>query len=160
MLTVFNPADWYWQADDKRLFSSAMGGLVTQDAAAFTEWMQAGRMPTVWPRDEAGAQTDASLQAVLAPYGLAMNGKPALAPLTFMQFLALFTSDEQTAIVSSSDPQIRLFCLMAAGASGVDLSDPRTVSGTRLLETLKLIGTGRAAQVLAGQNPSAAQATA
>lgn len=73
----------------------------------------------------------------------------------FLSFLSLFTQAEQAAIVSSADAQVRLFCLMAAGASFVDLTDPRVVTGTNQLETLGLIGKGRAAQVLAGQVPSA-----
>lgn len=75
-------------------------------------------------------------------------------PLSFLAFMALFTDVEQAAIVSSSDIQIRLFCLMAAGASFVDLGDPRVVAGTRQLETLGLIGSGRAVQVLGAHAPS------
>lgn len=74
----------------------------------------------------------------------------AITRLDFLSFIALFSSSEQAAIVNSTDPRIRLFCLMAAGAQFVDLTDPRVVSGAELLETLKLIGAGRAAQVLAG----------
>lgn len=73
--------------------------------------------------------------------------------VNFLGFLALFTATEQAAIVNSTDPRIKLFCLMAAGASIVDLADLRTVAGTQELETLGLIGKGRAKQVLAGQAP-------
>lgn len=98
--------------------------------------------------------------------GMTWDGKsfgPAPAPvqapvapdttLSFMAFIGLFTTSEQSAIISSDDPQIKLFCLMAAGASIVDLADLRTVAGTQELETLGLIGKGRAKQVLAGQAP-------
>lgn len=80
---------------------------------------------------------------------------PAAPPSTrrdFLGFLALFSAAEQAAVVNSTDPRIRLFCLMAAGASYVDLADPRVVSGTQLLENLGLIGLGRADQVLSGQS--------
>jgi hypothetical protein len=156
---IFNPRNWFWLADDGRLFSSSAGIKINKTDASFVSFKNSGINPTPWPRDDSGAQTDAALNDVLAPYGLTMDGKPALAPLTFLAFLGLFTSDEQTAIVSSDDPQIRLFCLMAAGASGVDLSDPRTVAGTNQLETLKLIGKGRAKQVLAAQAPPDAPTT-
>lgn len=81
---------------------------------------------------------------------------PPPAPNTqvnFLGFLALFTMTEQAAIVGSTDPRIKLFCLMAAGAQYVDLTDPRVVAGTKLLESQNLIGSGRAAEVLAGQAP-------
>ncbi|WP_407146224.1 DUF4376 domain-containing protein [Bradyrhizobium sp. ORS 86] len=66
----YNPADWYWQADDGRIFSSARVELVATDDTELAAWKAAGNGPTVWPRDNAGAQTTASLQAVLSPYGL------------------------------------------------------------------------------------------
>ncbi|MCJ2085493.1 hypothetical protein MKK88_05725 [Methylobacterium sp. E-005] len=71
--------------------------------------------------------------------------------LDFLTFMTLFTTAEQTAIVNSADPRVRLFSLMAAGAQYVDLTDPRVVSGTQLLESLGLVVKGRATQVLAGQ---------
>lgn len=145
---VFSPANWYWRKDDGSTWSSGLGRLLKKSDPDPENW-------TVWPRDEAGDQTNDALAAVLAPYGLTMDGKPPATLLPFLSFLALFTPDEQAAIVSSDEPKIRLFCLMAAGASGVDLSDPRTVAGTKQLETLKLISKGRAAQVLAGQAPDA-----
>jgi hypothetical protein len=89
----------------------------------------------------------------------APSAPPQAAPTTqhdFLGFLNLFTEAEQAAIVSSDNGQIRLFCLMAAGANFVDLVDPRTVAGTNELEKLGLIGKGRAAQVLVGQAVSAA----
>lgn len=69
----------------------------------------------------------------------------------FLSFLSLFTPVEQAAIVSSDNVQIKLFCLMATGASFVDLTDPHVVNGTNALENLGLIAKGRAAQVLSGQ---------
>lgn len=65
----YDPRDWYWRAEDGRLFSSSHGALIEQSDAAFTAWAKLGD-PTTWPRDETGAQTTAALQAVLAPYGL------------------------------------------------------------------------------------------
>ncbi len=40
-----------------------------------------------------------------------------LQPVTFLQFMALFTPTEQAAIVGSTDPQVKLFTLMASGAA-------------------------------------------
>lgn len=67
---VFTPGDWYWLASDGRLFSSAVTALVSKTNADFVRWSSAGGVPTTWPRDDAGEQTTAALQAVLAPYGL------------------------------------------------------------------------------------------
>ncbi|SHI80581.1 hypothetical protein SAMN02745911_1226 [Aureimonas altamirensis DSM 21988] len=71
-MPTFNPFDWYWLADDGRLFSSAVQAEVAADDAAYTEWSESNRA-TAWPRDEEGNQTDAALQEVLATYGLAVG---------------------------------------------------------------------------------------
>jgi hypothetical protein len=81
---------------------------------------------------------------------------PAVEPqastrLGFLDFMNLFTPAEQGAIVNSSDVRVKLFTLMAAGASFVDLTDVRVNAGVKLLETLGLISQGRALQVLGGQ---------
>lgn len=65
-----NPFNWYWLADDGRLYSSSAHSLVEADDEAFLAWREAGNAPTGWPRDEAGAQTDAALEQVLSPYGI------------------------------------------------------------------------------------------
>lgn len=66
---IYNPFDWYWRATDGRLFSSARGKTVLENDEAFTAWSQQGQ-PTAWPKDDAGGETAAALQDVLAPYGL------------------------------------------------------------------------------------------
>ena len=67
------PADWYWCADDGRVYSSLSQTLIGSDdpgLMAFTERFQ----PTRWPSDDAGQQTDAALLDVLTPYGLSIYG--------------------------------------------------------------------------------------
>lgn len=64
------PNDWYWQAVDGRVFASARGVVITTIDAVFQAWLAAGHVPTSWPRDDAGNQTDAALQDVLTPLGL------------------------------------------------------------------------------------------
>lgn len=66
------PYQWFWLADDGRVYSSAARSLVSDDDAGFVEF-KASRKPTRWPVDDAGAQTDAALNEVLAPYGLAVH---------------------------------------------------------------------------------------
>ena len=70
--SVFTPTNWYWLADDGRLFSSTVQAEVAADDTAYTEWSASNRA-TAWPRDEEGNQTDAALQEVLATYGLAVG---------------------------------------------------------------------------------------
>lgn len=64
------PFNWYWQADDGRVYSSAEQSLFTKSHQAFKDWLAGGNKPTQWPRDDNGAQTDAELSKVLKPYGL------------------------------------------------------------------------------------------
>ncbi len=69
MSVVFNPYDWYWRADDGRVFSSAQQATVPDTDQGYIDFMQwAG--PTPWPRDGSGEQTTQSMQEVLSPYGL------------------------------------------------------------------------------------------
>jgi hypothetical protein len=63
------PTNWYWLADDGRLFSSASETLVAADDPAYVAW-DATYDATPWPVDDAGNQTNASLQAVLTPYDI------------------------------------------------------------------------------------------
>lgn len=101
--------------------------------------------------DATGALVDLTKAEQAAFDALPPPPPPAAPPLNFLGFLALFTADEQAAIVNSTDPRVKLFCLMAAGAAFVDLTDPRVAQGTKLLEAQALIAAGRADQVLAGQ---------
>lgn len=70
MLSRYNPADWYWQADDGRIFSSARIAIVPADDAGLAAFKAAGNWPTAWPRDDSGLQTTAALQDVLGAYNL------------------------------------------------------------------------------------------
>ena len=68
----------YWLADDGRVYSSGRQAIVDKTDALYLAWIEEGKteddpegsvaMP--WPRDGAGAQTSAALQAILSPWGL------------------------------------------------------------------------------------------
>jgi len=64
---AFNPYNWYWLADDGRIFSSLQQAQVPDTDQGYNDFCQANT-PTRWPADDAGAQTDASLQAALDPH--------------------------------------------------------------------------------------------
>jgi len=70
---MYNPLDWYWLANDGRLFSSSHSALVNPDDAEFVEWKKQGDEPTRWPSDDDGNQTEAALRSVLAPYGVIVS---------------------------------------------------------------------------------------
>jgi hypothetical protein len=71
-MQTFNPANWYWLADDGRVYSSARQIVVNVSDPGYVAWV-AANTATPWPRDGAGNQTDAALQDVVAPYGLFAN---------------------------------------------------------------------------------------
>ena len=70
--TTFNAYDWYWLADDGRVFASARQISIDEGDADYVAWIEVNT-PTIWPRDDAGNQTDAALQDVLKPYGIFVN---------------------------------------------------------------------------------------
>lgn len=95
----------------------------------------------------------------LSPY----VAPPAPTPtLTFLQFMALFTSAEQAAIVSSADTQTKLFIMMATGSGGLQLTNAEVIADLNYLATPTtatppgpgLIAASRVAQILAGTPPA------
>lgn len=96
----------------------------------------------------------------VAPY----VAPPAPPPtLTFLQFMALFTAAEQTAIFASTDTQTKMFVTMAAGSGGLQLTNSEVITGINYLATATtatppgpgLITAARAAQILANDPPLA-----
>lgn len=64
---------WYWLADDGRVFSSERGIVVDDTDALYLAFVGAGNVASTWPRDANGLQTELSLQAALAPYGIGIS---------------------------------------------------------------------------------------
>jgi hypothetical protein len=62
----------YWLADDGRLFGSAPQALVPESDPDYQVWL-ANHAPITWPRDDAGVQTDAALQAVVGRFDVYVN---------------------------------------------------------------------------------------
>ena len=79
---------------------------------------------------------------------------PQTTGLNFLQFMALFTPVEQASIAGSSDPQVKLFNLMATGAPQIDLTDARVAGGVNYLAMIGLITPARATTILAGIPPA------
>jgi hypothetical protein len=73
---MYDPTNWYWLADDGRVYSSARQVIVDENDQGYADWTAGGQnAATPWPRDDAGEQTDTALQAVIAPYNMFVNLK-------------------------------------------------------------------------------------
>jgi len=68
------PTDWYWRAQDGRVYASKRQVVVTAGDTQYAEWVEAGGVATAWPRDDGGLETDAALLDVLTPYGMVIPG--------------------------------------------------------------------------------------
>ena len=68
--------------------------------------------------------------------------------LTKLQFLRRFTTAERIAIRASTNPVIVDFMQLLDLAQDVRLDDQDTVAGVKYLESMTLIGNGRAAEIL------------
>jgi len=81
---------------------------------------------------------------------------PKLRRFTWLQFINLFTNDEQLAIAAAANsvPQIKLWYDKALGASYIDMDDQRTIDGINAVATVfNLITPQRAAEILASPAP-------
>jgi hypothetical protein len=148
----YNPSNWYWAVggSTSQVWSSAAAAYVPTTDATYQTWLGAGNRAT---QIDSEASLAAVLQtAYLAGLGALQADVPVV--LTFLQFMALFTSAAQTAIVGSTDPQLKLFLLMASGAGAISLSNTEVATGVNYLESIGLIAPDRPAQVLANQSPA------
>lgn len=66
----YAPSNWYWLATDGRIYSSAKQAIISEKDKDFVDWKEAGNLPTPWPKDDEGKETDDALAAVLAASGL------------------------------------------------------------------------------------------
>lgn len=70
--------------------------------------------------------------------------------LTPLEFLNRFTDEEAISIVAltKTSPQIELWWIKYNKAQDIDLNDPQTLQGVRMLETAGIIASGRADEIL------------
>lgn len=66
-------ADWYWLADDGRVFSSRRIATVSESDADYRAWLKLGFSISSWPRNESGDQTTDALQQVLSEFNLSAS---------------------------------------------------------------------------------------
>jgi hypothetical protein len=72
-MTPTFPTNWFWRADDGRIYSSAQHALVEGDDDDFIAFERDNGFVTPWPSDDASNQTDAALEEVLRLHGLSLS---------------------------------------------------------------------------------------
>lgn len=69
----FLARNWYWMSGDgSQIYSSAKQAIIDKNDKEFAAWKAAGNLPTPWPKNADGKETDEALAEVLAGYGLRM----------------------------------------------------------------------------------------
>ena len=71
----YTPTNWYWIAENGRIYSSAKQAIITSNDDDFLKWQASGYLPTPWPKDALGQQSDAALAEVIEPFGLKLFPK-------------------------------------------------------------------------------------
>lgn len=143
---TFNPANWFWLADDGRVFSSARQSVVGESDADFKAWLSAGFTPTRWPADASGEQSLTAMQDVLTPYGLFTSPAAALIAA------ATAASSVITKQIAATETQLTGYASaanMVQVAGGVPTKEPAKTSFTQLANAVGLSTDKFASLVLA-----------
>ena len=70
---MFRADNWYWiSSDGRRVYSSSRQAVVDEKDKDFSAWKASENLPTPWPKNKDGEETDEALAAVLAANGLQM----------------------------------------------------------------------------------------
>lgn len=116
MSKPYLPQAWFWLADDGRVYGSAANTVVGKSDAAYKTFTSDGTNATVWPKDDAGAQTLDAMQAVVGYLGLAVPGSstPAAPVITYKADIYRRCTDAEAeaievALAAASVRQRRLF---------------------------------------------------
>jgi hypothetical protein len=81
------------------------------------------------------------------------NPLPPPQQLSFLEFMSLFTENEQAAIIASADVKVKMMIIRAAGATYINMDNPEINVGVNYLASLGLVETSRVATILAGEKP-------
>ena len=121
---------WYNLVDD------TTGALVSDSAAPITP--QAGRVVVETPTRDGIWNTSTR----------EYDPRPEVRIIDKLDFMELFTSTELESIVTSTNAKVQVFVKKLEMAASVDLRSERMATAVNGMETLGLIGPGRAAEVL------------
>ena len=69
---MFDAKNWYWLGSSGRVYSSAKQSIIDEKDKDYLAWKAGGNLPTPWPKNDAGEETDEALAAVLVANGLQM----------------------------------------------------------------------------------------
>ena len=72
------PYQWYWKADDNRVYSAILQQVVNTTDSGYIAFTDSGATATRWPEDDSGQQTNAALNAVINKYNLYLDPKQEL----------------------------------------------------------------------------------
>lgn len=72
-------------------------------------------------------------------------------PITSKAFYLRMTGAERESFISSIDPKVKQFAYWLGLSGDVNLIDQKVVAGTNYLETIGIIGVGRAAVILTAE---------
>lgn len=73
--------------------------------------------------------------------------------ISFIEFMGLFTGPEKMKIVSSVDPEIKLFTLMASGAGVIPVNSDGFINGINYLFSMGILTEERKNQIINLQPP-------
>lgn len=76
------------------------------------------------------------------------SSRPKETILTQLQFLRKFTVDERIRIRNSPDSRVKDFLHLLTLAQDIRLDDSDTIMGVNFLESINLLASGRAAEIL------------
>lgn len=124
--------------------------LVTRKSDGTEVYRYQSDAPIEWTGMEF-ADYDHTAQAEINPDG-SIEGTVTGRVMTKLEFLRRFTQEERVAIrtVAKSNPVLEDYMAMIDLAQDIDTSDPDTQAGVRMLESVGLIGAGRAQEILNG----------
>lgn len=74
---MYNPYDWYWLKQDGTVYSSARQRTYAQSNTDYKTWLGVNSMPTPYPKDASGNESDAEMSDVLSPYGIRFSPESA-----------------------------------------------------------------------------------
>ncbi len=67
---TYDPVNWYWLADDGRLFASGRQAIVADSDHTYQDWLTEGNFPSRWPVDDNNIQSNAALQWIFENAGV------------------------------------------------------------------------------------------
>jgi hypothetical protein len=107
---------------------------------------------TVWETTGEAVPTDLESRAYVS-----VGGVPTAEPkqsFSCLDFLALWTAPETRAVMQTTDDFMARAWGMTLASPTINLTDPRTIGGVQLAQSLGILTADRTARILAGLPPT------